>query len=269
MSKSPARGVKVAAFFDLDGTLLPEPSLERRFHRVLRYRREIGFWNYVRWFSEALRLLPRGVVRSFEENKMYLRGVACARGCERGRLPRPEFFEQGVQHVAWHVRSGHEVVLVSGTLDFLAAHAAERLQARLAKLGISVVVHVRATQLRAKDCFWTGSVAGPAVFGREKGRVVERLAAEMELDLENCFAYGNSAHDRWMLGAVGNAVAVNPSMELQNIAELLGWRVVRWDGAARRPPAGSGRKESRTAMAAPSCRDWKRRTGNADLENAG
>ena len=166
---------------------------------------------------------------------MYLRGADCARGCEEGRLPRPEFFEQGVQHVAWHVRNGHEVVLVSGTLDFLAVHAAELLRARLAKLGISVVLHVRATHLEVKDCLWTGSVAGSAVFGREKGMVVERLATEMELDLENCFGYGNSAHDRWMLGAVGNAVAVNPSAELQNIAELLGWRVVRWDGPRERP----------------------------------
>src|SRR5689334_7862011 len=65
----------VAAFFDLDGTLIPLPSLERRLFRTLRYRRQIPARNYFLWLREAVRLLPRGVSASFQANKMYLRGV--------------------------------------------------------------------------------------------------------------------------------------------------------------------------------------------------
>jgi hypothetical protein len=50
---------RVAAFFDLDGTLVALPSLERRFFRMLRYRRAIAAKNYWRWLAEAVRLAPR------------------------------------------------------------------------------------------------------------------------------------------------------------------------------------------------------------------
>jgi len=102
------------------------------------------------------------------------------------------------------------------------------LKERLAKLGLIALVRVCATRLVAKDGFWTGHGNGSVVIGREKGFVVRKMAKEMELNLKNSFAYGNSVHDRWMLAAVGNAVAVNPSAELRSIAELQGWRVVRW-----------------------------------------
>ena len=43
----------VAAFFDLDGTLVPGPSLEWRFFRELRKNHRIPFINYLRWTSES------------------------------------------------------------------------------------------------------------------------------------------------------------------------------------------------------------------------
>ena len=69
------KGTQVAAFFDLDGTLLSFPSLERRFFRMLRYRREIPLRNYFLWAAQAVRLLPRGIRAIAHANKMYLNGV--------------------------------------------------------------------------------------------------------------------------------------------------------------------------------------------------
>src|SRR5258708_34889556 len=66
---------RVAAFFDLDGTLMPLPSLEQRFFRILRYRGEIPLKNYFLWLREAMRLLPRGTSAAMHANKMYLKGV--------------------------------------------------------------------------------------------------------------------------------------------------------------------------------------------------
>src|SRR5947208_13652124 len=53
------KSARIAAFFDLDGTLMPLPSLERRFFRMLRKRHEIPLKNYFLWLGEALQLLPR------------------------------------------------------------------------------------------------------------------------------------------------------------------------------------------------------------------
>src|SRR5216684_3960193 len=65
----------VAAFFDLDGTLVSLPSLERRFFRTSLYRREIRIKNYFLWLKEAVWLAPRGFSAILQANKMYLRGV--------------------------------------------------------------------------------------------------------------------------------------------------------------------------------------------------
>ena len=66
----------VAAFFDLDGTLMPLPSMEQRFFRILRYRGEIPLKNYFLWLREAVGLLPRGISAMTHANKMYQIGRA-------------------------------------------------------------------------------------------------------------------------------------------------------------------------------------------------
>jgi phosphoserine phosphatase len=86
---SAEKRARVAAFFDLDGTLVPLPSLEKRFFQALRYRREISRLNYLLWIKEALRLLPRGFPAVAHANKMYLRGVPSL-PYNRGFIPPSE-----------------------------------------------------------------------------------------------------------------------------------------------------------------------------------
>ena len=62
------------------------------------------------------------------------------------------------------------------------------------------------------------------------------VAANSGFDLARCYAYGDTATDRWMLGAVGRPAAVNPSRELQRIARLLDWPVLWWTNEARHSP---------------------------------
>src|SRR5260370_40897162 len=65
----------VAAFFDIDGTLLAPPSLERQFLAALRYRQAIPARNYFLWLAWAGRMAPRGLARVRHSDKKYLRGV--------------------------------------------------------------------------------------------------------------------------------------------------------------------------------------------------
>src|SRR5207237_3352033 len=135
-------GARVAAFFDLDGTLMPRPSMERRFFRVLRYRREIPLKNYFSWLREALKLLPRGVGAVKQANKMYLEGVHSLDECGAGsrsdfpahkggpqaegqaltlprrkpRLPVRRFFEEVVESETCHAMFGHAIGGASGPL---------------------------------------------------------------------------------------------------------------------------------------------------------
>ena len=254
----------VAAFFDLDGTLVALPSLERRFFRILRYRREIPAKNLFLWLGEALRLIPRGTSAILQSNKLYLRGLQIVDECgERDgevsswhkdghqakgqasapprcnpRLPVPRFFAQAIERVAWHARQGHQIVLLSGTLEPLALGVARALEDDLAARGITATIRVLATRLEERDGKWTGKISGEAMFGEAKARAAKRLAEKMQLNLERCYAYGDSLNDRWLLAMVGNPAAVNPSNDLASLAQTFGWPVVHWEEkekSAQRP----------------------------------
>jgi phosphoserine phosphatase len=146
----------------------------------------------------------------------------------QARMPVPPFYQEAIVRVAWHAHQGHAIMLVSGTLEPLAQAAALALLLRLGLRGIFARIGVCATRLETAFGKWTGRIVGEAMFGEAKERAVRRIAAEAELDLQSCYAYGNSASDRWMLGAVGKPVAVNPSDDLARAARRNDWPVLRW-----------------------------------------
>jgi HAD superfamily hydrolase (TIGR01490 family) len=219
---------KVAAFFDLDGTLVAVPSLERRFLKMSRYRGAIPVRNYFLWLWEAAQLAPRGIGAILRANKMYLKGLATDR-METGELRGPRvLFGEGINRIAWHRRQGHVIVLVSGTLQPLAEEVARSLEALLFAERISCVIRVCATRLEETKGRWTGRIVGEAMNGKAKARAVKAIALELKLDLASCYAYGDSADDQWMLAAVGRSVAVNPGEELAWLARMRGWPILHW-----------------------------------------
>jgi HAD superfamily hydrolase (TIGR01490 family) len=215
----------VAAFFDLDGTLMPRPSLEMRFFLLLRYRKMIGIRNYFLWLREAARLVPRGVNQIMHANKMYLRGISVD---EKDLLKHLPFYPEAMERLAWHTERRHLIVIVSGTLESLAERAARELEVELGARGLVCEIRVCATRLEGKKGRWTGRIVGEAMFGEAKARAIRRIAAEADLDLQRCFACGDSSSDKWMLEAVGKPAAVNPSNDLARIARRNEWEILRW-----------------------------------------
>lgn len=297
LKEAKEKNAQVAAFFDLDGTLIPLPSLERNLFRILRYRREIPLKNYFLWLREALRLLPRGTGVVTNANKMYLKGVrsldesnvenrsdssAPKSGHQdegrtstppkrNPRRPVPRFFEEGIERAVCHAMLGHAIVIVSGTLEPLAADAARLLQARLAARGFATEIRVCATRLEEIDGRWTGRILGEAVFGEAKARAVRSLAAKMQFDLVYCWAYGDNAKDRWLLASVGKPTAVNPSRKLARIARHRGWPVLRWKKetnlAACSGRTQGTRRESVVAKSSKKDAQESMNAGNADRGN--
>jgi HAD superfamily phosphoserine phosphatase-like hydrolase len=219
-----AKASRVAAFFDIDGTLLPLPSLERRFVAELRHEGRIPAGNYLRWLGTAIRLAPRGILRSIHSNKVHLRNVP-VRALSFRQL---NFFPDAIRRVAWHASLGHSVILVSGTLDFLAQQVALALTLRLAMRGVATKIGVSATCAERIGGCYTGRIIGAANFAEEKVIAIRRIARESNFDLARSYAYSDTAHDRWMLGAVGRPAAVNPSSELRRIAMLRHWPIFDW-----------------------------------------
>jgi phosphoserine phosphatase len=236
-----------AAFFDLDGTLVPEPSLERRLMRFLYWRGEWTPWKFARWVRRYLKVcaLSSGISReprwvlATHGNKTYWKNVRVASAAEfGGRGPRIEFFAEGVRRIRWHASQGHKIFLVSGTLEILAHFAAERLQeiSREDALRSEALpgeafpegIGVCATRLAESAGRWTGEVPGEPMWGMAKARAIERLTREHGLDLKHSFAYANSANDHAMLTTVAHPMAVNPTRGLRRIAEVRGWPITSW-----------------------------------------
>ena len=235
-----SRGERIAAFFDLDGTLIPSPSLEWRFFAALWRRRAIPARNYSLWLREAARLAPQGLGIVQHANKMYLRGVSIdgfsmATGGGGTERAVPHFFTPAVERVAWHAAQGHAIVLVSGTLAPLARTAAVVLAAKLAFRGLSGSIQVCATELEEVDGRRTGRILGAPMFGDAKAVRVKRFAREHGVRLERSYAYADSLSDLPMLEAVGRPVIVNPSRQLQRIARLKDWPILLW--CERKDPA--------------------------------
>jgi HAD superfamily hydrolase (TIGR01490 family) len=217
---------RIAAFFDIDGTLVPEPSLERRLFRGLKRAGAIRWTNYARWGVEAVRLLPRGLTAIAQGNKSYLRGLRAEQILEA--TEPVAFFEEGVARVEWHARHGHEIVLVSGMVKPLARMAAMALECELEARGIERDVLVSATRLEEQNGVFTGRVLGEANYGEAKRRAMEVLARAMQINLRESHAYGNALLDRPMLDVAGHAHAVNPGKELADTANLRDWAIWHW-----------------------------------------
>jgi len=82
------------------------------------------------------------------------------------------------------------------------------------------------TRSEIVDGAYTGKLVGPFCYGEGKVEAIEELARWEGLNLDQCYAYSDSASDLPMLQAVGHPVAVNPDAKLERIARKQGWPTV-------------------------------------------
>jgi len=248
MTRVTARSETVGAFFDIDGTLLPAPSLEWRFIGYLLERGEISSEHAGRWLAHFARTFWRDPHGATEGNKRYLCGIseALVNGWEKSLAPEflradsLPFFAEALQRIAWHSAQGHRVFLVSGTLAPLARVVAHGLAAHA-----TTDIEVSATELAVAPGaarIWSGCIAGEHMSGGAKLRAIRMLAVRHGLDLARCYAYGDSIGDLQMLADVGNAVAVNPTRSLARVARKRGWPTSVWKKTLGDIPNGLARQ---------------------------
>ena len=243
MSAPPNIGV----FFDLDGTLLPPPSLEWRFIGYLLQRDRISGTHLARWLAHFAKTILRDPHQAIEGNKFYLAGINESLVSEWendfARATSPEdslpLFDEGLQRIAWHHAQGHHIFLITGTLAPLALMLAKRISAQL-----GAPIEVQAPQLEVTTkksnshswlCSsnqWTGRLASKPMSGEAKSRALEAAAATHNLDLAQSYAYGDSAADISMLESVARPAAVNPQRRLAQIAQQNSWPIFHWKASA-------------------------------------
>jgi HAD superfamily hydrolase (TIGR01490 family) len=82
------------------------------------------------------------------------------------------------------------------------------------------------TRSRVVDGRYTGDLDGPFCYGEGKVEAMVELANWNGYELDQCYAYSDSASDLPMLEAVGHPVAVNPDARLERHARRHGWPIV-------------------------------------------
>lgn len=184
---------RVAAF-DFDGTITSHDSLgpflarvvgRARLTRALALRSPVLAATLVGLAdrdAEKERLIGR-LLAGLDATELAAAGVAYA---EELAAERP-FRRDTLDRLAWHRSVGHEIVVVSASLDVY-------LEPLAPELGID---HVICTSLEADPAGrLTGRLAGGNVRGPEKAR---RLQAWLGDDPVELWAYGDSKGDRELL----------------------------------------------------------------------
>jgi HAD superfamily hydrolase (TIGR01490 family) len=213
----------LGAFFDVDNTLIPGVAIEVKFFRYLLRRGFVGMRESAQSAWHLLRHMPPMSLHPLRERKLYLAGKypamiePLAEEFVRAEIC-PRISHDGLAVLEKHQQAGHRVVLVTGSLDFLIAPLATML---------NVPTVLAATPERIASQY-TGHVLPPLPYGEGKRVLIESLSAHEQMDLQDCYAYGDSPGDVAVLQSVGHPQVVNPIRGMGRIARQHGWPVVTW-----------------------------------------
>jgi HAD superfamily hydrolase (TIGR01490 family) len=222
----------VAAFFDLDKTVIAKASLVA-FGGPLYRAGLLSRWLLLRALYGQLVYLWLGADEA-RLARMRNAALALTKGWDHTHISaivaetldeviEPIVYEEALQLIRDHHEQGHLVVLISASPEEIVAPLGTYL-------GADVVV---ATRARLDD---HGRYSGELEFysyGPAKAEAMVGLAEERSLDLAASFAYSDSVTDVPMLEAVGHPVVVNPDRGLLRVARERGWEVRRFEQPVR------------------------------------
>jgi HAD superfamily hydrolase (TIGR01490 family) len=218
--------VPAAAFFDLDKTVIARASMVAM-GRPLYREGLVSRWLLLRAVWGQLVYLWVG---ADEEKLARTRDsvLRLAAGWERERVAR-------IAHDA--IEEVLEPIVYAEALDLIAEHRSAGRPVYLVSASPTEIVEPLARHLGVDGCLATVAEVDDAgrytgrveryCYGPEKVVAMDELASRTGIDLDECWAYSDSATDLPMLAAVGHPVAVNPDRELLRAARENGW-AVRW-----------------------------------------
>lgn len=214
-----------ASYFDVDGTLVSSNLM----HTAVWYM--ANDINPLRSAKQLGKLLVRGprllVAELTDRRSLNELLFAVFRGITEDRLHvladeayawvMKDRIYKGARDIVSRAKDlGHEVVLVSGALDFL-------LERLAADLGAD---HWVGNRLEIHDGYATGKLLRPVVAGPNKSRLIADHARDHGHELSECFGYSDSYSDVPMLSVVGRPAVINPDARLLRLARTYQWPII-------------------------------------------
>ena len=204
---------KIAAFFDIDGTLHRDSLMNEHFKKLIKYEVvDERFWvngvkdSYINWDKR------------FEDYDNYLFDVSAAyvkaiTGLHKKyidfateqvmKLKADRVYKYTRNIIEKHKKEGHLIIFISGSPDFLVEAMGKKHHAFLA-IGSKYIM---------KNNYFTGEVI-PMWDAESKNKTIDRLVEEYNIDLDKSYAYGDTNGDFTMFKNTGHPCAINPTREL-------------------------------------------------------
>ncbi len=216
----------VAAFFDMDGTLLSSNVIET--YLWMRLRELSGGERFAELGRIAAKV-PALVQAERRQRSDFLRTIyreyAGARLADLETIADEHLTDHvlsrlspaAVRRIREHRTAGQPTVLITGAIRPLTRPLAPLFD------------HIEAAELAVDDrgtC--TGHLASSPLVGESRAAWMRSWAVEHGVDLAASFAYADSHSDLPLLAAVGNPVAVRPDVALYRHARRNRWTIVDW-----------------------------------------
>lgn len=216
---------QVAAFFDVDNTLIQGASLLLLARGLAKHKFfTAGDIMSMAWTQLKFRVSgtenAEDVAAGREKALSFIEG----RTVDELNVLSEEVVDESMLDRVWpgtralvqmHLDAGQQVWLVTATPVELARVIATRL-------GLSGTL---GTVAEHTDGVYTGKLVGDILHGPGKAHAVGALAESEGFDLAKCYAYSDSFNDMPMLTMVGNPAAINPDTRLRNYASENGWDI--------------------------------------------
>lgn len=206
----------IAAFFDIDGTLYREGLITEVFKKLIKYE----IIEQKKWFDEVKPKYQKWDKRVGNYDDYLLKMadiyVDAIKGLHKSQV---EFIARQVvsqkgdrvytytrDRIKWHKERGHKVITISGS-------PMELVREMSVKHGFDD--YRGAEYLLDKKDIYTGEVV-PMWDSVSKSKAINELVNIYDIDLNESYAYGDTAGDLSMFKSVRYPICVNPTRELIN-----------------------------------------------------
>ncbi|MCB2311777.1 HAD-IB family hydrolase [Clostridium tagluense] len=205
---------RIAAFFDIDGTLYREGLITEVFKKLIKseliendkwYKEVKPF--YVKWdkrignydnyllkmadiYSEAIIGLHRTQIEFIASQIIKQKG--------------DRVYTYTRDRIKWHKDQGHLIITISGS-------PIELVREMSIKYGFDDYIGTK--YLLNENDVYTGKII-PMWDSASKQTAIETFVGKYDIDLQQSYAYGDTSGDYTMLKSISNPTAINPTKEL-------------------------------------------------------
>ena len=205
---------RIAAFFDIDGTISREGLISEMFKKMIKYELiDNNRWNrevepaFLQWNKRLgdYDLYLQKMVDIYTEtikftNPFHISYIAKKVIEQKGE----RVYTYSRERIKWHKDQGHIVIAISGSpvelvREMSAMYGMDDYKGTVYEIG--------------SDGAYSGKII-PMWDSKSKKKAVAEMAEKHRIDLSKSYAYGDTAGDFSMLKLVGHPFAINPTKEL-------------------------------------------------------